>query len=552
MSDRPAALDGAAPGPVPPSVGMAAPPAARAPMPMARALLYFAASLVFGITQGLGSNLVTANLQTVQGFFGATAAEASWLSAAYLATSTTASVVLFKIRFQFGLRIFAELGLLLFIAVTLAHLLVNDLRTAILARAVLGLAAAPLSSIALLYAFEPLSPEKKFTVGLCVGVVGPQLAAPLARVISPDLLQTANWQGLYLLEVGLAFVCLPLLYVLPLTPIERMTMFDRTDAVSLPLLGGGFGLLVVSMTFGPLYWWTAAPWIGLCLASSLALLTAFLVLELHRSRPSLNLRWVSTADVLALAGALLVFRLLLSEQTVGVVGFLRLFNLVNDQEHQLFWIVLAATAAGYAFTACAVRPQREIAFHVAALALIASAAFLDSRATSLWGPEQFYGSQAMIAFAGGLFLPTAMMAGFRRALALGRQNLLSFVILFATTQSVGALVSSAFLQSVVTVRQRFHLGVLSDQLAGTDPLVGARIAQYGAGYAGVLADPGARSAQGLAALGGTATREAGVLAYADVFLLVSGVAAAALVLLLLHAGLRTLLSTPAAADRVNG
>lgn len=441
--------------------------------------------------------------------------------------------MLFKIRFQFGLRIFAELGLVLFILVSLAHLFVNDLRSAVLVRAVLGLVAAPLSSIALLYALEPLAPEKKFTVGLCVGLCGGQLAAPLARVIQPDLLQGVDWHGLYILEIGLAFVCLPILYLLPLTPPPRMAMFDRMDAVTLPLLAAGFGLIVVAMTFGPVFWWTSAPWIGVCLALGVLFLTLAAVVELNRKRPTINLRWMSSFAVLSLAGALLVFRFLLAEQAVGVVGFLRLFNLTNDQEHNLFWIVLGATAIGYATTAAIIKAGRESAIHVVALALIAAAALMDSRASSLWAPEDFYLSQAMMGFAGGLFLPTAMQTGISRALRLGMQNLLSFLIIFAATQSVGALVCSAILQSFVTIRQSFHLHVLSEQLPAVDPLVAGRIAQYGAAYAGVLPDAGLRNAEGVAALSQAVAREAGVMAYADLFLLIAAVVGAALLLLLL-------------------
>lgn len=133
--------------------------------------VYFLASFIFGVTQGLGINLVTANLPAVQAFFGATTTEASWLNAAYIATSATASLVLFKVRFQFGLRVFAEVGLILFVVVSAAHLLVNELHTAIVVRGVLGLVAAPLTSLAILYAFETLPQERRLPLGLPIGLM---------------------------------------------------------------------------------------------------------------------------------------------------------------------------------------------------------------------------------------------------------------------------------------------------------------------------------------------------------------------------------------------
>ena len=511
-------------------------------MPRGRALLYWCASLVFGITQGLGINLVTANLPALQGYFGVTTVETSAVTAAYYATSATASLVLFKIRFQFGLRIFAELGLVLFIVVQAAHLLVNDIPSAIAARAVLGLVAAPLTSIAILYAFEPLPQARRFTLGLCIGLAGTQLAAPIARIISPDLLQAAgDWHGLYLFEIGLACLCLPLLYLLPLTPPPRMVLFDRMDIVTLPLLALGFGLVVVAMTFGPILWWSSVPWIGICLALGILCLTVVVAVELNRARPTINLRWISTYDILSLAGALLVFRFLLSEQTFGIVQFLRLFGFTNEGEQALFRVILLSTAAGFATNALILKPGREPAIHMAALALIAFGAFADAQATSLWRPEQFMTSQALIGFAGGLFLPSALMAGMRRAILHGLPNLMSFLIVFAATQSVGGLVSSAGLQSFVTVRTQAQLQHMGAAMPGTEPLVTGRIAQLGAGYAPVLPDPALAQAQGFAGLSQSLGLEAQVAAYRDTFALVGWVALLALACLLVNsllAGLR--------------
>jgi MFS family permease len=509
--------------------------AAGLAMPLGRALLYWCASLVFGITQGLGINLVTANLPALQGYFGVTSVEASAVTAAYYATSATASLVLFKIRFQFGLRIFAELGLVLFIIVQAAHLLANDLPSAVMARAVLGLVAAPLTSIAVLYAFEPLPQARRFTLGLCIGLAGSQLAAPLARIISPDLLQAAgDWQGLYLFEIGLACLCLPLLYLLPLTPPPRMVLFDRMDLVSLPLLALGFGLVVVAATFGPILWWTSVPWIGACLAAGILCLALVVAVELNRARPTINLRWISTFDILSLAGALLVFRFLLSEQTFGVVQFLRLFGFTNEGEQALFRVILASTAAGYATNALIIRPGREPAIHIAALALIAVAAFKDAGATSLWRPEQFLVSQAMMGFAGGLFLPSAMLSGMRRAIVLGLPNLMSFVIVFAATQSVGGLISSAALQSFVTVRTQAQLQHMAAAMPATEPLVAGRVAQLGASYAPVLPDPALSRSQGMASFSQSVGLEAQVAAYRDLFALIGIVALAALAVLLVN------------------
>src|ERR671921_16338 len=174
------------------------PPALPAPMPPLRAAAYMLASLLLALTQGLGMNLISANLPQIQGSLGATTNEAPWLVAAYMAPNASLALALIKIRTQYGLRNFAELSIAVFVLVSLMHLFVDDLQSALVVRFFSGIAAAPMSTLGFLYMLEPFPPAKKMNIGLCLALTNTALAAPLARLIAPDLLQIGNWQGLYL------------------------------------------------------------------------------------------------------------------------------------------------------------------------------------------------------------------------------------------------------------------------------------------------------------------------------------------------------------------
>lgn len=80
--------------------------------PRLRMVVYATASLIIGLTQGLGINLVSSNLPGIQGSLGISNVESYWLVAAYTATSVTGTILLYKIRTQFGFRRFGEYGLL--------------------------------------------------------------------------------------------------------------------------------------------------------------------------------------------------------------------------------------------------------------------------------------------------------------------------------------------------------------------------------------------------------------------------------------------------------
>jgi hypothetical protein len=76
------------------------------------------------------------------------------------------------------------------------------------------------------------------------------------------------------------------------------------------------------------------------------------------------------------------------------------------------------------------------------------------------------------------------------------------------------------------VREKFHSSNLAEQLSSLDPLVAARVQRGAAAYGSVLLDPAARTRQGISVLSQSATREANILAYNDVFLMIAMIAGA--------------------------
>ena len=242
-------------------------PAALPPPPpyvLRDGLAMAAVAVLLGITQGLGINLVNSNLTGVQGALGATATEASWLTTAYFATNISASVLLTKVRYQYGLRWFADIVIGMYLLLAVAHLFTQHLGSAVVVRAALGLAAAPISSLTVLYMIQAFPPAKIFT-GVVLGFAALQIGAPLSRVISEDLLQIGQWQGLNMLDVALAILCMAAINVVRLRPMPTQQMFARGDGIVFALYASALALICVVLTQGRLHWWSDTPWLGLCL-----------------------------------------------------------------------------------------------------------------------------------------------------------------------------------------------------------------------------------------------------------------------------------------------
>ena len=191
--------------------------------------------------------------------------------------------------------------------------------------------------------------------------------------------------------------------------------------------------------------------------------------------------------------------------------------------HTLFIVILLSTLLGIAVSVLIIRPPHLMAPQVVSLLIMAVGAWIDSTASNVTRPVQMYASQGMLAFGGVMFLGPLLLTLLGSVIA-NPANLISFSVLFGLTQSLGGLIGSSLLGTFQVMREKYHSSVLAEQLSSLDPLVAARIQQYGAAYARQLADPSARTRQGISVLTQTAAREANILAYNDVFLLIAVIA----------------------------
>jgi MFS family permease len=488
-----------------------------------RRVAYFLVGTLVTLTGGLGSSLVTVNLVNLQGALGAYASETNWLPAAYVMTNASMNLLLVKFRQQFGLRAFTEFFLVLYALVTFAHLFVNDLGSAIAVRAAHGMAGAALSTLGLYYTLQAAY-RKELRPKFIVASLGiSQLPQPIAYLFSTRLLELAEWRGLYMFELGLTLVTLAAVLWLKLPPGDRFRAFRRTDFVTFALFAPGVALLCAALTFGRVLWWTQEPWVGVALASSVFLIVAAIAVEHSRRNPLLNLRWLTNGMIARLFLAMMLVRVVLSEQSVGAVGFLRLVGLNNDQMTALFLVVLIATVAGIVVAVVVTRPPHLMGPQVIALLIMAVGAWIDSHATNLIRPEEMYLSQGMLAFGGVLFLGPLLLT-LMGSVVTNPGNLITFSVLFSLTQNMGALLGSSLLGTWQVMREKFHSSNLAEQLSSLDPLVAARIQRGAAAYGSVLMDPAARTRQGISVLSQQATREANILAYNDVFLMIAIIA----------------------------
>lgn len=487
--------------------------------PSYRMWAYGAIGVLAGITGGLGNALVTANLAFFQGTLGLTAEEAAWIPPAYVMTNVCANLVLVKFRQQFGLALFIRLVLVGYALTALIHLFVHGFWSALLIRAASGIAASGLVTLCILAMFQAM-PAPKRLYAIIVGISIPQVSTPMARALAPALLEWGDWRMTYFFELGLALLTLAAVLMLPLPPSEREKVFEKTDFVTIGLLFPGIGLLCAALGLGRTLWWTEEPWIGWALIGAVVLISAGIMIEHRRAKPLLTTRWLSQWVIIRIALVAIFIRILLSEQTFGSVGLLTTLGMGVDQFQTLYIIVTLASLAGLVAAIWAFRPQSPARLIQVACLMIAAGAFLDAGSTNLTRPENIYFSQALIGFGALLFVGPAMAIGISRTLLAGPQNFISWIVLFSATQNLGGLIGPALFGTFQTVREKFHSHNLVEQVLLTSPNVAARLSGSAQQVTSVVTDPTLRSAEGVVLLGRQVTREANILAYNDVFLVI--------------------------------
>jgi len=497
-------------------------------------IAYMSASTMIATAASLGMGFLSSNIQNHAGELGITQAQALWLMAAYLIPRASLPIMLVKIRTQFGLRRFAEISIVIFAAMAVASFFAENLHSAVLTQFLLGCATAPMTTLAVLYMLETFTGIMKLHVGLPLAISMLFLGTPLSRVLSPWLQLNAGWDHVVMFEIGLALLCLVLVYLLPLATAPRLKVIQAMDLFSFTLMAAGFGCVIVFFDFVATYWWTEVAWLGWVLIAGIVLVTTAFIIELQRKSPMLDIRWLLSGDVLRLAGALLIMRVILSDQTTGAPALFISLGYDPSQMVGLFAVITVATLAGGGLCAMVLKLPRVPLIHVVALSMAVIGALLCANMNSQVAPRQMMLGQALIAIASSLYLPSAMAAGLAHALQKGLVYLLTFITVFLSSQMLGSMIGSGLFKSFVAARTVYHTRMIAGQILVGDPQVTADIATRVKQYMPILTDTTLQKAEALAALSSKVTTEATVQAYNDAYHAIAALAGGALVLLLCH------------------
>lgn len=512
--------------------------------PARRKLFYLLIGIFVGLTASFQNGLLVANLTQIQGQLGLTPAEGGWISVSYNMTNACITVLLYKIRQQFGMSLFSKVTLFFLLAATSlqwlisSHLLdtpnirIEPYYLEIVARGLSGMVASGMTILGLFYCLQGM-PTVKRTSGLILGFGLVQFGIPLSRIISPYLAIDGQLENLFLFQLGLALICFGLINILELPPGNTEKVFEKLDFLSFAFFASGLAALAVILVQGRVLWWTT-PWLVYPLMIAIVGISIALWIETHRKNPMLQVRWMRSRNIIAFMTTGAVMRILLSEQNVGAAGLLANLGYGNDQLVTFYAVIVAASVLALVISIFSTNPmdlRRPVIF---AVALIALGSWMDVGVSINSAPYMFYISQFLIAFAAVYFMGPLVFEGFLRAIASGPAYIISFSVIFGISQTVGGLAGAAAIQAFTTIRTQVHYADMVGSLNLGDPAFSAQVA----GTRNVLSNQTTDAAQAkVAAMSQVLQgiqRQATVSAYSDLFFLMASFATFVTIILLIN------------------
>jgi len=496
-------------------------------MPRPRAMLFLLLGCLCVQIQALSMNMFQNNMPQLEAYFQASLMESMWFISAYMAPYISFVVLFIKVRTHIGMRPYIFSSLAGFIVCSIFSSYVSTYEATLVMRFLAGVTTAPITAIGIIYTVEPFVPERKVTIGMSLVMMYISLGTPLTRIVVPSLVLDSQVAHFYIFLAALACIAAAWVYFLELAPTPKEKVLEPLDFISLPLYGLGVGLAAAMMPVGKYYWWTSAHWMGFVFAIAIFCLTCAVLIELNRSKPIFDLRWLFSPGMLHVILIMLVFRLLVSDQISMINMYYSFLGLQNEQLFTLYFFIALGTIAGGVLCCLFLKPNGGDFLYILGCAAIAVGSFADSFSTSATRPVDMYFSQMLIGFGLAIFMAVSFSKGILAAVANGAgQYLTSFAGMFLLSQVGGGLSGTAIFGTAQIYLEKFHSYILTQNLVLSDPQVAARIAAYGQAYSGATTDPAIVQGGGLSMLNNKANIEANILAYNDIFRLYGWLAVA--------------------------
>ena len=442
----------------------------------AAAWLAVAAGTIGALMATLDTSIVNASLPTIQGEIGASGADGTWISTAYLVAEIIMIPLAGWFEKIFGLRTFLLIVTVAFTIFSMMCGVSHDLTQMIIGRVGQGFTGGAMIPTALTIVATRLPPREQPT-GIALFGMTAVLGPVLGPVIGGWLTENVSWHYAFFLNlpIGIGLGAL-LLLSLPTRP-ARLAMFLEADVLGILGLALGLGCLTVVLEEGQReLWFESKMIVGLSAVSAIGFVM-LIAGQLFSKRPVIQLKILFQRAF----GGVFLMSLMVGAALYGILYIIPQFLAAipgynAEQAGDVTMISGIPTILMLAVFPLLVRlidVRAAIAF---GLALYSLTCFMDTGLTVDSTGGDFFWSQVVRGFAqffSMLFLNQAATASVAHELAEDASGL------FNAARNLGGSFGLAAIATLQDQRMTFHVERLSEGITGNSVIGQAAVQAQG-------------------------------------------------------------------------
>jgi DHA2 family multidrug resistance protein len=494
-------------------------PAAAPATPAVSAKTWIA---VIGATLGafmavLNIQIVNASLADIQGAIGAGIDDGGWISTSYLIAEIVVIPLSGWLAQVFSIRIYLLTNAILFLALSAACALAQDLPQMIVLRAVQGFTGGVLIPMAFTLIIT-LLPRGKQPVGLALFALSATFAPAIGPTIGGYLTENFGWQYIFYVNLVPGAIMVGMLwYALEAKPMQ-LALLREGDWAGIITMAIGLSALQTVLEEGNKDDWLGSPFIVKLSVIAAVALAAFLIIELTVKKPLLNLRLLVRRNF----GFGMLANFLLGIALYGSVFILpQYLARIQGYNAEQIGMVLAWTGLPQLVLIPLVprlmqRFDARIIIGVG-FVLFAASNFMNIDMTNDYAADQLLWPNVVRAI--GQALVMAPLSAVATA-GIEAENAGSASGLFNMMRNLGGAVGIALLQTLLTKREQYHSNVLMQSVSVFEQATRTRLEQLTQYFInhGVL-DRADAAHRAYVAIGHTVQKQAYIFAFSDTFYL---------------------------------
>ncbi|WP_027520479.1 MDR family MFS transporter [Bradyrhizobium sp. WSM1417] len=477
---------------------------------------------VIGATLGafmavLNIQIVNASLADIQGAIGAGIDDGGWISTSYLIAEIVVIPLSGWLAQVFSIRIYLLTNAVLFLILSAACALAQDLPQMIVLRAVQGFTGGVLIPMAFTLIIT-LLPRAKQPVGLALFALSATFAPAIGPTIGGYLTENFGWQYIFYVNVVPGAIMVGMLwYALDAKPMKLSLLRDG-DWAGIITMAIGLSALQTVLEEGNKDDWFGSPFIVKLSIIAAVALTAFLIIELTVKKPLLNLRLLVRRNF----GFGMLANFLLGIALYGSVFILpQYLARIQGYNAEQIGMVLAWTGLPQLLLIPMVpRLMQKLDARLiigVGFVLFAASNFMNIYMTGNYAADQLLWPNVVRAIGQALVMaPLSAVA----TSGIEPENAGSASGLFNMMRNLGGAVGIALLQTLLTKREQYHSNVLMQSVSLFEQATRTRLEQLTQYFVnhGIL-DRADASHRAYVAIGHIVQKQAYILAFSDTFYL---------------------------------